>query len=194
MRNQNSNEKIIEVLQCQSQGKTWEAMKKLKDLTHYHPENAFYQKLLGNMYFHMGLLDWALDFYDQAIKLDPEYIDAHYDLGVAYYHRGKVNAAIKAFQEVLSLDANYQAAHYRIGVCYHHLGQLNVAIDHLSQSIAITPEYVMAHYHLGVIYYKQNDFEKAEIEFRRLVQENPADTASAKYLDLIKKKEKVPLD
>ena len=43
----------------------------------------------------------------------------------------------------------------------------------------------MAHYHLGVIYYKQGDFEKAKIEFKRLLQEDPEDSASARYLKLM---------
>jgi tetratricopeptide (TPR) repeat protein len=189
MDSNNSSHSLIEVFDYQRQGKTWEAMKKLKELTRTRPEKALFHKLLGNIYFHMGVLDWAIDYYQQAIELDPEYIDVHYDLGVAYYHRGKVNKAIQAYQTVLQLDPDYHAAHYRIGICYHHIGKLNVAIHHLLESTVITPEYVMAHYHLGVIYYKQSDFEKAEIAFQKVLEENPDDSASLKYLELISKNE-----
>lgn len=179
--------RLIGVLEHQQQGKTWEAMEQLKELAESCPENAHVHKLLGNAYFHMGLLDWAIQSYRKALEINTQYIDAHYDLGLALYHRARVTEAITEFQTVLRLDPDYHAAHYRIGLCYHHVGKLNAAIHHLIESTVVTPEYVMAHYHLGVIYYKQSDFEKAEVEFKRILAEDAQDTASAKYLDLIAK-------
>jgi Tfp pilus assembly protein PilF len=49
----------------------------------------------------------------------------------------------------------------------------------------VTPEYVMAHYHLGVIYFKQGELEKARLSFERVLEEDPNDTSSAKYLSQI---------
>lgn len=179
--------RIIRALDFQRQGKSWEAMEQLKELTEHYPQNAHVHKLLGNAYFHMGLLDWAIESYRKAIRLDSKYIDAHYDLGVALYHRARVPEAIAEYQTVLKLDPDYHAAHYRIGLCYHHVGKLNAAIHHLLESTVVTPEYVMAHYHLGVIYYKQGELEKAEQEFMQVMEEDPQDTASAKYLEMISK-------
>lgn len=179
--------RLMNILNYQREGNTWRSMEQLKELCHAHPENALFHKLLGNIYFHMGLLDWAIDYYQKAIEIDGNYIDAHYDLGVAFYHRARVNEAISEFQAVIQLDPDYHSAHYRIGLCYHHIGKLNAAIHHLLESTVITPEYVMAHYHLGVIYYKQGDFAKADIEFRKVLEEDPEDLSSARYLDLISK-------
>ncbi len=179
---------LQEILDFQRRGETWKAMTALKDLAQAHPHNALYQKLLGNIYFHMGLLDWAIDYYRQAIQRDPNYIDAHYDLGVALYHRARVHAATEAFQRVLELDPDYHAAHYRLALCYQHLGKLNAAIQHFVESTVVTPEYVMAHYHLGEIYFEQGEFEKAETAFRRVLEEDPQDSASAKYLERIGEK------
>ena len=185
METMNAQDVLLVILDYQRKGDNWEAMKHLKELAQSCPENAFYQKLLGNTYFHMGLLDWAIDYYIKAVEVDYDYIDAHYDLGVAYYHRGRVNQAIAEFKIVLELDSNYHAAHYRIGICYHHVNQYDKALHHFVESTVITPEYVMAHYHLGVLYYKMGDYEKADREFRRVLEENPEDNASRRYLELI---------
>lgn len=179
---------LLQVLDYQSQGRNWEAMKLLKEMTQKHPSNAHFHKLLGNIYFHMGLLDWAIDYYQRAIERDPDYIDAHYDLGVAYYHRAAVGKAIAEYQTVLKLDPEYHAAHYRIGLCYKHVGQLNVAINHLMESTVVTPEYVMAHFHLGEIYFETGEYNKASAAFQRVLEADPDDTASAKYLSLIGEK------
>lgn len=178
---------ISEVLEFQRQGKTWEAMKSLKRLAAEQPDKAFHSRMLGNLYFHMGVLDWAIEYYQRAIEVDPNYIDAHYDLGVASYHRGRVQDAIRSFQRVLSLDPNYHAAHYRIAICYLHTNQFNVAAQHFAEVIAITPEYAMAHFHLGVIYFKQQAYNKAKHEFMHVLRQNPDDVACASYLELIGK-------
>jgi len=183
-----TNDKLLAVLDFQRKGESWDAMKHLKDLIQAHPENAFYHKLLGNIYFHTGLLDWAIEFYQKAIEVNCDYIDARYDLGVAYYHRGRVSQAVAEYRTVLDLDPNYHAAHYRIGICYHHLMDYDKAIHHLLESTVITPEYVMAHYHLGVIYYKQGEYDRAVVEFKRVLEENPEDLASANYIEMIEAK------
>ena len=43
----------------------------------------------------------------------------------------------------------------------------------------------MAHYHLGLIYFEYRDFEKAANSFKRVLREDPEDSASAEYLELI---------
>lgn len=177
--------RLKEVLHYQRRGKNWEAMELLKELAAAYLDDAYIHKLLGNTYFHMGLLDWAIEAYQKALAIDKNYVDAHYDLGVAYYHRARVHDAIAEYQTVLKLDPDYHAAHYRIGLCYHHAGQLNAAIHHLLESTVVTPEYVMAHYHLGVIYFKQGELQKARLSFERVLEEDPHDTSSAKYLNQI---------
>ncbi|RMD91101.1 MAG: tetratricopeptide repeat protein [Calditrichaeota bacterium] len=176
---------LLNALDQQRRGQAWKALEELKELARLFPKNAHVHKLLGNQYFHLGQLDWAIFSYLRAIDLDHEYIDAYYDLGVAYYYRGSIKKATEAYQKVLQLNPAYHAAHYRIALCYYHSGQLNVAAQHFQQTIASTPEYVMAHYHLGVIYYKLGNYEKAVDEFKQVLKENPDDVASAKYLKMI---------
>lgn len=182
MTNNTINPGLMDVLQAQKRGQSWEAMKKLKELTHADPDNAFLHKFLGNMYFHMGLLDWAIDYYNRAIELDNDFIDVHYDLGVAYYHRGRMKNAIAAFENTLKLDSEYHAAHYRLGICYQHVGDLEKAVHHFMESTVVTPEYVMAHYHLGEIFFETGELDKARAAIERVLEEEPGDEACLKLL------------
>ncbi len=177
-----------EVLQSQARGESWEAMKKLKELAVKDPQNAFYQKLLGNIYFHMGLLDWAIDYYQKAVKIGENYIDAYYDLGVSYYHRGKIKFAITEFERALQLDPEYHAAHYRLGICYQHVGSIEKATHHFIESTIVTPEYVMAHFHLAEIYYEMGELDKAENSCEKVLEENSEDKAGKNLLAKIKSK------
>lgn len=183
LREDRASERILLALDYERRGQPEEAVRQLKAVIEANPKNAHAQKLLGNVYFHMGLLDWAIEAYRAAVSTDGEYIDAYYDLGVALYHRARMQEAIDAFQRVLKLDPEYHAAHYRLGVCYHHAGNLEKAIEHFTHSLTLTPEYVMAHYHLGVMYLKSEaDLEKAATEFKKVLEEAPSDAASAAHL------------
>jgi len=192
--NEDYEESLLNILNFQRNGDTWRAMERLKQMCQEHPKNALFHKILANIYFNMGLIDWAVDYYQKTIEIDPNYIDAHFELGIAYYHRARIKDAIDEFQTVLQLDPQYHSAHYRLGLCYHHAGKLNAALHHLHESTVITPEYIMAHYHLGVIYYKQEEFEKAQAEFRRVLEEDPENFTSARYLELIKNRSEAPDD
>jgi len=47
MDSNNSSPRLIDIFNCQRQGETWEAMKRLKELTRTRPEKALFHKLLG---------------------------------------------------------------------------------------------------------------------------------------------------
>jgi tetratricopeptide (TPR) repeat protein len=176
---------LLQVLNSQREGSNWKAMEKLKDLTQTYPGSALVHKLLGNLYFHLGMLDWAIDHYWRAIEIDKNYVDAHYDLGIAYYHHARIDEAIDEFLEVLRLDPDYHAAHYRLGICYQHASKHNAAIQHLKEATVVTPEYVMAFYHLGAIYFEQNKLDEAESAFNKVLTEDPNDISSVGYLKCI---------
>jgi tetratricopeptide (TPR) repeat protein len=45
-----------------------------------------------------------------ALKLNPEYTDAHYNLGIAYKEKGLLNEAIKEFEETLKIQPDHEKA------------------------------------------------------------------------------------
>lgn len=176
-------ERLVLALDYEQKGEPEKAVRQLKALLEDDPKNSRAHKMLGNVYFHMGLMDWAIQAYQSSLSQDGGYTDAYYDLGVALYHRARVTEAIGSFEKVLELDPDYHAAHYRLGVCYHHSGELGQAIEHFTRALTLTPEYVMAHYHLGVMHLKKGgNLEKAAEEFKQVLEESPSDAASAAYL------------
>ena len=58
-----------------------------------------------------------------AIKLDPNYPDAHLQLGILYAQQRQFDKSLPEYTRALELDANLADAHYRLGQYYVHVGQ-----------------------------------------------------------------------
>jgi tetratricopeptide (TPR) repeat protein len=78
-------------------GKTDDAMKYLSLAIEQDPQNATYYFAQGSLYDQMGDQEKSIISYNNAIRVNPEYFDAHYNLGALYYNKGvkQVEIAIK---------------------------------------------------------------------------------------------------
>ena len=60
----------------------------------------------------------TIDSYKKAIKIDPDYAGAHYNLGDAYDDLGKYEEAIESYKQAIRIDPDDATAHYGLGVTY----------------------------------------------------------------------------
>ena len=51
-----------------------------------------------------------------ALRINPDYADAHYNLGVAYEQQDRTDEAIREYQAALRVNPDYADAHYNLGV------------------------------------------------------------------------------
>jgi tetratricopeptide (TPR) repeat protein len=63
---------------------------------------AFYNR--ANAYNRKGEYDWAIADYDQAIKLEANFVLAFYNRGNAYGNKGQLDRAIQDFNQAIKLD------------------------------------------------------------------------------------------
>ena len=59
----------------------------------------------------LGQIGWPqLAHYSAAVKINPNFVDAHYNMAVLLDQRGSKDKAIKAYQRVLQLNPNHKDA------------------------------------------------------------------------------------
>src|ERR1035438_4392478 len=187
LRDASIDQRLLLAAVHEREGRGREARQELQHLLDAEPDNVLGNHQLGNLLFHEGLLDQAIEHYRRAVTASSTFVLAYYDLGVAYYHRGNMPEAAVAFRRCLDINPNYNAAHYRLALALFHQGQLAEAREHFELSATLTPEYVMAHYHLGVRHEREGETEIARREFERSLEEGVHELSSLFHLSLIRR-------
>ena len=76
----------------------------------------------------MGEVDAAEESLTRAVRLDPAYAEAQFNLGVLRYGRGQHRDAIARFERTLALDPGFTDAHLNLGSTHAALGEFEAAI------------------------------------------------------------------
>ena len=97
-----------------------------------------------------GRVDEAIDHYETALEINPDYAEAHINLGVALANRGQFDKAITHCQRAVEIRPGYAEAHYNLGVALAGGGRVDEAIDHFRKALEINRDYAGAHYSLGL--------------------------------------------
>jgi protein O-GlcNAc transferase len=116
---------------------------------------------LGNVFLEQGKLEAAVECYQQALKIRPDYADAHHNLGYAFKLQDNLEAALECYQQALKIRPNYAQTHNNLGIVLHKQGQVRAAIECYQQALKINPEYAQPHYNLGGIFLDQGKLEEA---------------------------------
>ncbi|MBA7579907.1 tetratricopeptide repeat protein [Candidatus Atribacteria bacterium 1244-E10-H5-B2] len=138
---------------------------------------------IGFCYEILGVYTKAIEAYKQAIRINPDYVDAYNNLGNSFDELGYYTKAIEAYKQAIHINPNCISPHYNLGIIYGELGYYTKAIEANKQAIRIDPEHVNAHYNLGIIYLMIRDKSSALNEYK-ILKELDIDLAN-KLFDLI---------
>ena len=133
-----------------------------------HRIDAPYEILDAEEYFRRGLEaqqqgkpEQAIQYYDKAIDLKPDYADAYNNRGVAYIDKGDFAQAIQDYNKVIELQPNYTYAYYGRGIAYGCKGDFAQAIQDYNKAIELQPNYTYAYYGRGIVGLILGIWEKA---------------------------------
>jgi tetratricopeptide (TPR) repeat protein len=100
-----------------------------------------------------GLLPEAVTQYREAIRIQPDYPEAHFNLGSALAHSGLEEQrpeALAEYQAALRLKPDYVEAHYNLANLLSSMpGRLQEAIAEYRKSLDLEPGLAEAHANLG---------------------------------------------
>ena len=105
--------------------------------TNQQEEYALKNYKLGVTRDEEGNLAIAQAYYQQTLKLKPNFIDAEYGLGKVFQAQGKIEQAKESYQKVISVDPNYGEAYYNLGTIYQDEGQLEEAAIFYKQGLKL---------------------------------------------------------
>ena len=115
----------------------------------------------------------SLSSYQQAVKINPNDANAHYNLGLILKKLGKSEEAKNSYQKAIEINPNFTAAYNNLGVVFKELGEFKKAISSYLKAIEIKPNYAMAYYNLGNALNDLGEFEKAISAYQKAIDINP---------------------
>ena len=122
----------------------------------------------------------ALEYLEEAIRLDPKWAMAYSNRGVVYGDLGQHNRAIEDYNQAIRLDPKWAPAYLNRGVVYGELGQYHRALDDLNQALQLDPKLAMAYSNRGAAYNELGQYHRALEELKHAIRLDP-NSASAYY-------------
>lgn len=117
--------------------------------------------------------DCALNNYNKAIELNPQYIDAYYSRGIVYDDKGDYDQAIRDYTRAIELDPQYAEAYYNRGFAYDNKGDHDQAIKDYSKVIELKPQIIAAYINRGAAYAQKGDYDQAIRDYTKAIESNP---------------------
>jgi tetratricopeptide (TPR) repeat protein len=120
-----------------------------------------------------GRVPEAVEQYEHALRIKPDYADAHNNLGVALVQIRRVPEAIGHYEQALQIKPDYPGAHNNLGVALLLLGRATDAARHFERALTLQPDYAEAHYNLGLAKANQNLLAEAIEHWKQAVLFKP---------------------
>ncbi|HEY9696906.1 MAG TPA: tetratricopeptide repeat protein [Trichocoleus sp.] len=135
------------------------------------PQN---QLLLGNSLLEVDKPEAAIDCYQRAIQLRPDFFEAYYNLGVVYAQQEQEQQAIEQFQKALALNPQHFPSIYGLGKIAEQQGKLQEAATLYEKAHQIEPNVFNACYSLSEVLVKLHQWDKAAAACRQAIRLQPS--------------------
>lgn len=127
-------------------------------------------------------VNMALDWFDRALEVDPDYAAAHagkcsvyVDAYALSYDAGRIEQAESSCARALQLNPNLDVVHTALGELYTATGRYDEAESAYLKALAIDPNSVVALTGVGEVYLLLERPELAEERFRQAIGLHPGD-------------------
>ena len=133
-----------------------------------------------------GDLDAAIEEYETATRLNPNYFEAQRDLGLAIYEK-----ASSGLTDIIDCEDKLKVAerlaptnpmiHYHLGNIYCADGKFDQAENEFKAALSLDGRLAAAHYELGRLRYYRGDPDRCLVEMNLASKVSPTYTEDKKY-------------
>ena len=164
--------------------KVWKSGETLwRDVTLKSPQNGRGLMNYGLTLMREGRLEQALDHYERAAELMPNYTVLEINLGIVKSALGDTQTAERHFRRALRLEPRYAAGHYFFAIWLKDHARCPEAIEHLERAIEISPADVQANHLILRILSALAKERALAVHAERILRIDPADTVARAYLE-----------
>ena len=132
-----------------------------------------------------GDLAGALRHGTEALRLRPDWAEAHNSLGITLQALSRLDEAVAAYRRAIELKPDYAAARINLANALMDQGQLDTAIAHYRDAVRLAPDNAMAHHNLGMALEDDGQHEAALASYREALRLGWGDGVKVKIATLV---------
>jgi protein O-GlcNAc transferase len=122
-----------------------------------------------------GRWDEAIACYEQALSLQPDFAEAHFNMGILWRDQGRIDQALACFERTLALRPDVVQARFELANLFFQMKDFDAAAAEYWRVLNESTGNVEASFNLGNVYLEQREWSEAESLFRFVIQLVPAD-------------------
>lgn len=137
------------------------------------PKNPVLMTELGKFKVSEEKIEEAKVWFNRALELREDYVDAGIQLALLDEQEGKKEEARLRLEEIVKNNPFSVEAHFQLGRFYFNQKEYDKAIGQFQSAIIISPNHSNSHYSLGLTYEIKGLKDKALEEFEKVLALNP---------------------
>lgn len=154
-------ETLDHLMDLYNQGQLAAVAEQALGLTQAFPDSFVLWNLLGASGAQIGRIAIAEKAFRRASELNPNFPDAHSNLGNILKDQGKLDEAVACYARALELNPGFAGAHNNLGNALRNQGRLDEAVASFTRALELKPDFVDAHCNLFELYEKSNQLSAA---------------------------------
>lgn len=154
------------------------------------PDDALTLAARGYVINFTGGTEEAIKYYEKALKVNPYFDIAWYNLGNIYLKKGNYQEARRCYQKTLEVRPTFAVAHSNLGCTYWAEGNLAEAIKEFSRAVRLNPNLVIPRFNLARLYEATYDYGKALKQYRKVLAIDPKFEEVRSRLEALEEKQK----
>lgn len=135
--------------------------------------NPFTYTEWGRVYVREKDLTSALEKFNKAVEIKPDYAPAHFEIAMIFDSQGKSAEAIAKMELNKRILPQDTGVAFQLGVLYYKAEKYDKAKAEFIRALGLNPDFSNARYFLGLLYDRERNKEDALDQFERIAQLNP---------------------
>ena len=174
MKNQDpSQEQLKSVLNLYTHGKLQQALSESSQMLERFPNSVVLYNISGASNAALKRFDAAIDSYQQALRIKPDYAEVHNNMGSVMKDKGDLEQAIESYQQAKRIKPDYAVAHNNMAKAMKDKGDLEEAIESYKQALRIKPDYAEVHNNMGNALSIKGDLAEAIESYKKALRIKP---------------------